>query len=112
MAWAEQFHEEMSSEVGRAMLRDVLAAAGRDEAAGACQCAQITAGQVTVLIARGAARGEAVPTVESVMDTLVAPIIYRLVFGMIPASAAQVQAWAEACTRQAETPPRRATQKH
>lgn len=95
--WADQFHEEMSSEVGQAMLRDVVAAAGRGEAAGTCQCAQFTAGVVSVLVQRGAARGDAVPTVEDVMDRLVAPIIYRLLFGMVPASAQQVAAWAEAC---------------
>lgn len=107
MAWAEQFHEEMSSEVGQAMLRDVVAAAGRGEAAGSCQCAQFTAGVVSVLVQRGAARGEAVPTVEAVMDTLVAPIIYRLLFGMIPASAEQVAGWARACAPAMPGPVRR-----
>jgi AcrR family transcriptional regulator len=97
IAWAEQFHEEMSSEVGRAMLRDVVASAGQGEAAGPCQCAQFTAGVVSALVERGALRGEPVPTVEEVMDGLVAPLVYRLLFGMTPASAEQFAAWAAAC---------------
>ena len=101
LAWAEQFHEEMSSDVGRALLQDVLASAGRGEGMGACQCAQFTAGVVSVLVARGTARGEPVPTVEDVMDRLVAPIVYRLLFGMIPASATQVAGWAQACADEA-----------
>jgi hypothetical protein len=58
---------------------------------------------VSVLVQRGAARGDAVPTVEDVMDRLVAPIIYRLLFGMVPASAEQVAGWAEACAGAATT---------
>lgn len=100
--WAEQFHEEMSSEVGRSMLRDVMASAGEGENAGNCQCAQITAGVITQLVQRAAARGEAAPTVEEVLDRLVAPIVYRLLFGMEPASAAQVAAWAAACAPAAQ----------
>ena len=97
LAWAEQFHEEMSTDVGRALLQDVLASASRGENAGACQCAQFTSGQITALVERGAARGAAVPAVEEVMDRLVAPIVYRLLFGMVPATPAQVADWAASC---------------
>jgi len=33
---------------------------------------------------RGIARGEAVPEVDAVMDGVVAPIVYRTLFGAVP----------------------------
>lgn len=100
-AWAEQFHEEMSSEVGLAMLKDVLSA-GLGEGAGPCQCARFTAAQIEAMVARGRARGEVVPAVEAVMDGVVAPIIYRAVWGPVPATLAQVGAWVDACVDAAQ----------
>lgn len=83
-AWAEQYAEEMSSGPGREMIRDVLAA---QAGANACKCAEFTRQQIGVIAARAQARGEVFPDVERVMDQVVAPIIYRILFGDAPATA-------------------------
>jgi AcrR family transcriptional regulator len=96
-AWAEQYLDEMSSEVGLAMMRDVVAAAGSGDRPVPCQCAAFTASQVAVIVARGAARGEPVPEVDAVMDTVVAPIVYRALFGPAPMTRAQLAARVAGC---------------
>lgn len=103
-AWAEQYFEEMSS-VGRAMVQDVLSARMGSEAAPGCACAGITAGQITAIVERGIARGQAVPSVETVMDGVVAPIVYRLLFGPEPATQALVDDWVGACMARATVQP-------
>ena len=107
-AWAEQYVDEMTSEIGVAMMHDVLAAKG-GAAAGSgaplpapCQCADITSAQVAVIVARGVARGEAVPEVDAVMDTVVSPIVYRTLFGPAPATRARVKALVNACLKGAK----------
>jgi AcrR family transcriptional regulator len=96
-AWAEQFLEEMSSQVGVAMLRDVVAAGGDGDAPVPCPCARFAAGQIAVIVERGLARGEAVPDVDAVMDGVVAPIVYRALFGLTPPAHAQIRDRVAAC---------------
>ncbi len=101
-AWADQFLEEMSSAPGRQMMRDVLTASGAAPAAAGtalpvpCQCATFTALQVAAMVARARERGEAAPDVDAVMDGVVAPIIYRVLFAAVPPTAAQVRGWVAA----------------
>ena len=73
----------MSSEVGLAMLRDVLTASS-GEVPVPCRCAALIANQIAVIVDRGVARRQAVPEVDAVMDGVVAPIVYRLLFGAVP----------------------------
>ncbi|WP_064681211.1 TetR/AcrR family transcriptional regulator [Rhizobium bangladeshense] len=87
-AWAEQYAEEMSSGPGREMIRDVLAA---QAGANACKCCEYTRQQIVVIAERAKARGEAFPDVDRAMDELVAPIMYRILFGDVP-DAARVRA--------------------
>lgn len=82
-AWAEQYAEEMSSGVGREMIRDVLAA---QDNANACKCCAFTREQMELLSERALARGESFPPVDAVMDQVVAPIIYRILFGDVPSA--------------------------
>ena len=102
--WAEQFHEEMSSDVGRGMLRDVLSTGQFGDGTGACQCARFTTAQIELMLERARARGEPVPTAERVMDGFVAPLIYRLLFGPVPADARQAARWIETCIDAADRP--------
>lgn len=97
LAWAEQYNEEMSSAVGRRMLSDVLAA-GHPGGSGCNQCSAFVQSQITVLVERAVARGEPAVPVARVMDRLVAPLIYRLLFGQVPATSAELQDWIEAST--------------
>ncbi|KAA6215513.1 TetR/AcrR family transcriptional regulator [Streptomyces albofaciens JCM 4342] len=77
-AWAEQFLEEMASAAGRAYIRDALA--GDPDGGNAGQCSRYAAEQVRTVLDRARARGEAVPELEAVMDHLVAPMMYRILF--------------------------------
>jgi len=100
-AWAEQYLEEMSSEVGLSMLRDVLTASS-GEVPVPCRCAALIANQIVVIVDRGVARRQAVPEVDAVMDGVVAPIVYRLLFGAVPPTHEQVRGWVEACLKGAQ----------
>lgn len=105
LAWVEQYRDEMSSEVGLGMMLDVLAAKGGTPMAGRlpvpCQCAAFTAAQIEAIVARGIERGEPVPEVDTVMDTVVSPIVYRALFGPQALPAARAQALVAACMKTA-----------
>jgi AcrR family transcriptional regulator len=95
-AWVEQYRDEMSSDVGLGMMLDVLSARGGSLSEGRppvpCQCAAFTASQIETIVARGVARGEPVPEVDAVMDTVVSPIIYHALFGPPAMTAARAKA--------------------
>ncbi|RDI28608.1 TetR/AcrR family transcriptional regulator [Pseudacidovorax intermedius] len=95
LAWAEQYNEEMSSELGRAMLRDVLSAQSPD-ARPSCRCADFIALQIGVLLGRAQARGVTTPPVGRVMDTLVAPLLFRLLFTAGPVTLDEIAGWVDA----------------
>ena len=93
--WVERYREEMSSDPGIGMLLDALAAkgssAGPNKKLVPRQCAAFAASQIEDILARGITRGESVPEVDAVMDTVVAPIVYRALFGFAPVTPQQVQ---------------------
>src|SRR6202047_2033452 len=73
----EQFMEEMSSPVGRELLRDVFSQAG----AHTVQCGGFTKEHLTTIAERAKARGEVPFDVDEVLDHVVAPIIYHILYG-------------------------------
>ncbi|MFD8377425.1 TetR/AcrR family transcriptional regulator [Streptomyces sp. NPDC059679] len=77
-AWAEQFLDEMASPTGRAYIRDALL--GDPDGGNADQCSAYAAEQIDVLLARAAERGEQTPDVETVIDRVVGPLMYRILF--------------------------------
>ncbi|MEE1786618.1 TetR/AcrR family transcriptional regulator [Streptomyces sp. SP17BM10] len=77
-AWAAQFAEEMSSTAGLAYIRDALL--GDPEHGNAARCSDYAAEQLKAIGVRAAGRGEAVPDVESLLDVVVAPLMYRILF--------------------------------
>lgn len=79
--WAGAYADEMSSDLGRQMLRDLLAGLG---GANACQCAEITGQHFALIAARARARGETPPAPDLLLDLLAAPLIYRLLFSRQP----------------------------
>ncbi|WP_043488262.1 MULTISPECIES: TetR/AcrR family transcriptional regulator [Streptomyces] len=85
-AWIEQFAEEMSSSVGRTYIRDALL--GDPEQGNAARCSDYAAEQLTAIGVRAAGRGEAVPGVEALLDAIVAPLMYRILFRPSDTSAA------------------------
>ncbi|MDI3329458.1 MAG: TetR/AcrR family transcriptional regulator [Micrococcus sp.] len=74
-AWLESYVEDFSSPLGRRILRDMVA----DDAA-TTRYFQILQDHLDTI--RGAAlrRGEDPPSVDDIVDTVVAPIIYRILF--------------------------------
>ncbi|ANH95137.1 TetR family transcriptional regulator [Streptomyces sp. SAT1] len=76
--WAEQFLDEMSSPAGRAYVRDALL--GDPDGGNAGQCSAYAAEQIGVVLGRAAERGEETPGVETVVDHVVAPLMYRILF--------------------------------
>lgn len=87
LAWAQQYLDEMSSEVGRSLIRDALAGTGIGIGIGAagrpvpCRCAEYTAAQIRIVLERGRRRGErGLPSVDAVVDCVVGPIVYRVLF--------------------------------
>ncbi|WP_055468954.1 TetR/AcrR family transcriptional regulator [Streptomyces ardesiacus] len=77
-AWAEQFLDEMSSASGRAYIRDALL--GDPDGDNAGQCSAYAAEQINVILARARDRGEDTLDVETAMDRVVAPLMYRILF--------------------------------
>ncbi|MDJ0380389.1 TetR/AcrR family transcriptional regulator [Streptomyces sp. G-G2] len=88
-AWAEQFVDEMSAPAGRGFVRDAL---GAPEGREASRCSAYAAEQLAVTLARGAERGEAAPGLEEVLDRVVAPVMYRVLFRPGPLTAAYAHA--------------------
>ena len=103
--WIEQYRDEMSSDVGLGMMLDVLSVRSGVATEGRlpvpCQCAAFTAAQIRTIVERGIERGEPVPEVDAVMDTVVSPIIYRSLFGAEPITPAHAQALVSACLKTA-----------
>ncbi|MFC8128337.1 TetR/AcrR family transcriptional regulator [Streptomyces sp. NPDC057302] len=78
VAWAEQFLDEMASPPGRAYTRDALL--GDPDGNNAGQCSDYAAEQIGIVLARASERGEATPDRERVIDQVVAPMMYRILF--------------------------------
>ena len=77
-AWAEQFLDEMASPAGRAYVRDALL--GDPDGGNAGQCSAYAAEQIDIVLARATERGEKAPGVETIVDGVVAPLMYRILF--------------------------------
>ena len=92
--WAELYLDEMTSAVGLGLMHDILAS-NHTDAPGAC--ALMTASQIKAIVERGMKRRETVPAVDAVMDAVVAPIIYRALFGPAPLTRDRVRALVAQC---------------
>jgi len=79
-AWIEAYLEEWDSAPGRAMMRDLASSA----ASNACKCAAITRDQLQIMLDRAHTRGEALPDVDDLIDTVIAPILYRILYDESP----------------------------
>jgi AcrR family transcriptional regulator len=77
-AFIEQFMEEMSSPVGRALIRDVFSPPGETFP---IQCCGFTREHLATIISRAKARGETPFDIDEVIDHVVAPIIYHILYG-------------------------------
>lgn len=89
-AWLAQYMEEMSSEPGRAMLRDVLGSGGSE---GQAQCMYFCTLQIDALRQRALQRGQTVTATEQIIDQVVAPLIYRILFANTAPTDADLDGW-------------------
>ncbi len=89
--WLEQYVDEMSSGPGRGMTRDVLAC--RDGASAGGRCDAFTRSQLALICDRARERGEAAPKVDALMDRVIAPIMYRILFDAAPLDVGTWRAW-------------------
>jgi AcrR family transcriptional regulator len=78
-AYILPYAEEMSSQIGRTMLRDVVADVADSRAA--VKCCQYVQDALHIITARATRRGEAPLTVAELTDRLIAPINYHILFG-------------------------------
>lgn len=81
--WVEQFADELSSTPGREMIRDVLAGRSGVEnpaAGNPGKCSAYTKVQIEQIAARARARGERFPDITAIMDHVIAPLVYRILF--------------------------------
>ncbi|AXS40022.1 TetR/AcrR family transcriptional regulator [Breoghania sp. L-A4] len=81
--WVEAFAEEFSSAPGREMIRDVLAGRSGAEMPGAGKpgkCSAYTKVQIEEIAARAKARGVPFPDTTAIMDHVIAPLVYRILF--------------------------------
>jgi AcrR family transcriptional regulator len=76
--WLERYVDDLVSRPGQAMLRDALTATNMG-----CpvRCTEPTRERLTMLLERAQARGEPAPSIDILMDGLVAPLIFRTLFG-------------------------------
>lgn len=77
LTWLEQYHEEITSRFGRVMLCDVLSS---PESFNAGQCAQYLTGQFEIIRQRAISRGETPLTSALILDCVISPIIFRILF--------------------------------
>jgi AcrR family transcriptional regulator len=92
-SWLEQYRDEMSSGPGQAMLRDVLTAT-REENAGKCLLYCTT--QLEIIRTRALARGEQPLPTAVVIERVVAPLMYQLLFAPAAPTPADVDRWLKA----------------
>jgi AcrR family transcriptional regulator len=79
--WIEQYADEMASDIGRQLLHDVLATSDRPNVE---RCCAYTRHQLAIIVDRAEARKDTFPTLQELMDHLVSPIIFRILFDRGP----------------------------
>ncbi|MGI8591375.1 MAG: TetR-like C-terminal domain-containing protein [Nakamurella sp.] len=78
VSWTRNYQEELASPDGRLFLRDVVV--GSAGSGSACRCAAATREQMEVILRRADERGDAAPTAQDVVDHVISPIVYAILF--------------------------------
>lgn len=93
LAWSAQYHEEIASQPGQVMLRDVVASSDNERRR---RCSNLIREQMRTLIQRAEQRGEAAPGVETLMERLVAPLVYYLLYDAEFIAPSRLERWVTA----------------
>mgnify|MGYP000753577179 CR=1 FL=1 len=83
-AWAEQYLDEMSSDVGRNMMRDVQSSPTKGT------CVQILGAQLRIILERHRAHVEQLPDIDRLLNVIVAPVVFRILFAEAPLTLEQL----------------------
>lgn len=102
-AWVEGYLDEMSSALGQSILRDVLACQSNERAQ---KCATLVQHNLDIMRERALARSEPTPDSEALINAVVAPMIYRILFADQPPSLASLHVAIDECLAQATKSPR------
>ncbi|MEQ7921549.1 TetR/AcrR family transcriptional regulator [Xanthomonas sp. WHRI 1810A] len=98
--WTEVYLDEMSSEPGREMMRDVVASS-----ATLCsgKCFNMVRDQFQIMIDRARERGERTPCAEELIDAVVAPMIYRILYAETSPSLERMHQLLDRCLSEASS---------
>jgi AcrR family transcriptional regulator len=88
-AWAEQYLDEMSSEPGRNMMRDVQCSATPG------YCVSILSAQLNIILERYQGSAPGLPSVDRLLNLLVAPTVFRILFANTPLELQELHALIE-----------------
>ncbi|MGC4933348.1 TetR/AcrR family transcriptional regulator C-terminal ligand-binding domain-containing protein [Gordonia sp. DT30] len=77
--WAQIIAADIGRPKRRSYLRAMVVA--REELVDECPCWAVRGGQAEQMVARAAARDEQTPTVEQILDHIIAPLYHHAVFG-------------------------------
>ena len=94
LTWTEMYLDEMNSAPGREMMRDVVASSATTCSG---KCIGITRDQVQTIIDRALARGESAPPADDLIDMVIAPLIYRILYAEAAPSLERVHQWVDRC---------------
>lgn len=92
-AWAEQYLDEISSEPGRNMMRDVQSSQTP------CYCMAILSGQLQIILDRYRDSGDELPDLDRLINLLVAPTVFRILFSNAPLPVEQLHELIELALR-------------
>ena len=81
-AWLDQFVDELSSPLGREMIRDLICDPIGPK--GTCRCHDYTRSQLEVIAARARRRMDTAFSIDDVIDFVVAPVLYHMLFAERP----------------------------
>ena len=90
LTWSEQYYEELASRPGQRMLRDVLAS---DDDERRRRCSGLNRAQMQTILQRAHQRGEAAPAIETLMERLVAPLTYYLLYDAEAVGRSRLERW-------------------
>ncbi|GED22291.1 TetR/AcrR family transcriptional regulator [Halomonas halmophila] len=97
IAWAGEYMEEMTSTPGQQMLADTLGSTSLEQRQ---RCLQAQRHQLQLILSRAEARGETpLPTVERLLDGVMAPLTYRLSYAPQSLSKDNLAQWIAATLR-------------
>ncbi|OSQ28200.1 TetR/AcrR family transcriptional regulator [Thalassospira sp. MCCC 1A03138] len=92
--FAEAYLDETGSELGKTMLRDVVASGDNGTT---MRCAEIARCRLAVIVERAQKRGQWTPSVDQLVDGIIAPMTYRILFDRQPPTTKELFVMVDRC---------------